>query len=113
MSDSYFMIWIVIYLAIIVLMVAAMWVLFEKAGQPGWGAIIPIYNMVLLLNVAGRPIWWIILYFIPIVSFIVWLVVCYDVAKNFGHGILLTIGLIFLPFIFFPVLAFGSSEYNP
>ena len=57
-----------------------------KAGKPGWGAIIPFYNIYLIVKVAGRPGWWLILYFIPIVNIIIWLIVCIDVARNFGHG---------------------------
>ena len=57
-----------IYVAIIVLMIAGMWKVFIKAGKPGWGAIIPIYNLIILLQIVGRPLWWIILFLIPIVN---------------------------------------------
>ena len=53
-----------------VVMIAAMWKVFTKAGKPGWASIIPIYNMVVLLDIAGKPVWWIILFFIPIVNLI-------------------------------------------
>lgn len=55
----------IIYLAIIVLMIASMWKVFTKAGKPGWAAIVPIYNIIVLLQIVGRPTWWIILFLIP------------------------------------------------
>ncbi len=102
----------VVYLAIIVLVIAGFWKTFAKAGEPGWAAIIPIFNTYIMLKIAGRPWWWLILLIIPIVSIIVWIIACIDIAKSFGHGVLFGIGLCFLPFIFFPVLGFGSSQYQ-
>jgi hypothetical protein len=103
----------IVYLAILVLWIAGMWKVFEKAGEPGWAAIVPIYNMVVLLKIVGRPIWWIILLLIPFVSFIIWIVLCFDVAKRFAKGAGMAIGLAILPFIFFPVLAWGDAKYTP
>lgn len=101
-----------IYLAIIVLVIAGMWKTFAKAGEPGWGCIIPIYNTYLLCKIAGRPWWWLILMFIPIVSIIIAIIVMVDIAKSFGRGVGFAIGLIFLSPIFFCILGFGSSEYQ-
>jgi hypothetical protein len=102
-----------VYLALLVLVIAGMWKMFEKAGQPGWGAIVPIYNLYLLLKIAGRPGWWLILMFIPCVGFIIMIVVCLDVAKNFGKDSIYGLGLAFLGFIFFPLLGFGNAVYRP
>ena len=102
----------IIWLAIVVV-IAGLWQTFSKAGKPGWGAIIPIYNVVLLLEIAGRPIWWIILFLIPFVNFVVAIVVAIDVAKNFGKGVGFGLGLAFLGFIFYPILGFGSARYQP
>jgi hypothetical protein len=99
-------------IAFIVLMVAAMWKMFSKAGQPGWAAIIPIFNTYVLCKVAGRPGWWLILLLIPFVNLIIWIILCIDIAKNFGKGAGFGIGLILLPFIFFPILGFGSAQYQ-
>jgi uncharacterized membrane protein YhaH (DUF805 family) len=102
----------VVYLALLVLIFAAMWRTFSKAGQPGWAAIIPIYNVIVLLRIVGRPWWWLLLMFIPIVSLIILIIVYNDLSKAFGHGVGFTLGLIFLPFIFLPILGFGGSQYQ-
>jgi hypothetical protein len=102
-----------IWLALVIVVIAGMWQTFVKAGKPGWGAIIPIYNVILLLEIAGRPIWWIFLLLIPIVNFVIAVVVSLDVAKNFGKDALFGLGLAFLGFIFYPILGFGSARYQP
>jgi hypothetical protein len=101
----------IVYLAIVVLYVAATWVIFSKAGKPGWAAIIPIYSIIVLLQVVGRPVWWIILFLIPIVNIVFAIITLNDLSKSFGHGVGYTLGLTFLGIIFFPVLAFGGSQY--
>ncbi len=98
-------------LAIAVLVIAGLWRVFQKAGQPGWAAIIPIYNYIVLLRVAGKPWWWFILLLIPIVNIVIFCIVMYNVAVNFGKGMGFTIGLILLSFIFIPILGFGSAQY--
>jgi uncharacterized protein DUF5684 len=103
---------IIISLAIAILMIAAMWKVFSKAGQPGWAVIIPIYNIYIMCKVAGRPGWWVLLMFIPFVNFIIAIILNIDIAKNFGKGVGFGIGLIILPFIFYPILGFGSAQYQ-
>jgi hypothetical protein len=98
------------YLAVIVLMIAGMWKVFTKAGKPGWAAIIPIYNIIVALEIAGKPLWWVILMLIPGVNFIVWLFVCLAIAARFGKGTGFGIGMWLLPFIFWPMLGFGDSR---
>jgi len=104
--------WVLI-IAIIILQIAAWWKMFEKAGQPGWAAIIPIYNMYVLCKVAGKPGWWVILLLIPLVNIIAIFLVSLGVARNFGKGALFAVGLFFLGFIFYPILGFGSAQYQP
>lgn len=106
------MVGILIYLAVIVLIVAGCWKMFSKAGKPGWAAIIPIYNMVVLLEIVGKPIWWILLFFIPLVNFIVAILVYVELAKVFGKGVGFAIGLLLLSPIFIPILGFGSAQYQ-
>jgi len=100
-----------IALVICVFMVAAMWRVFTKAGQPGWGCLIPFYNVYLMLKIAGKPGWWLVFFFIPVINLVVQIVMTIDIAKNFGRGGWFAAGLFFLPIIFFPVLAFGESVY--
>jgi len=102
-----------IELAILVVIIAGVWKTFAKAGKPGWGCLIPIYNLVLLLQIAGRPIWWIVLFFVPIVNLVISIIVSIDVAKNFSKGPGFGLGLAFLGFIFYPILGFGSAQYRP
>lgn len=87
------------------------WKVFEKAGQPGWGALVPVYNLFLLLRIAQRPAWWLVLYAIPFVSVIPLVLVPLDVARHFGKSRLFGAGLIFLGFVFYPILGFGSAQY--
>jgi hypothetical protein len=101
-----------IYLAFMVLMVASLWKIYDKAGEPGWAAIVPIYNVVVLLKIVGRPIWWLLLLMIPFVNFIIAILVMIDLAKSFGQGAGYGLGLVFLPFIFSPMLAFGDASYR-
>jgi len=103
---------IVIYLALIILYVAAYWRLFAKAGEPGWGAIVPIYNLYLYCKIAGRPEWWLILFFIPLVNFVFALILAMDIAKAFSKSSGFGIGLWLLSFIFVPILGFGQAVYT-
>jgi len=103
---------IIIYLAVIVLEIAGMWKIFVKAGHPGWAAIIPLYNTYILLKTVGRPGWWLILFFIPLVNIIMWIVVANDLSKSFGKSTGFTVGLVLLGIIFIPILGFGSAAYR-
>jgi hypothetical protein len=100
-----------IQLALVVLVIAGFWTTFAKAGKPGWAAIVPFYNVIVLLEIAGRPLWWIILWLIPCVNIVILFIVAIDVAKSFGKDAAYGIGLALLPFIFYPLLGFGDARY--
>jgi len=102
----------IIWLVCVVVLIVAMWKVFTKAGKPGWAALIPIYNIIVLLEIAGKPLWWIILFLIPLVNFIAWILVSIAVAEKFGKGTGFGLGLAFLPFIFLLVLGLGSAQYH-
>jgi len=104
-----------VQLAIIVLMVVALWKVFLKAAQPGWAAIVPFYNWYIILKIASKPGWWLILLFIPLVNLVIIIITYLKLAENFGKGAGFAVGLFFLPFIFFPILAFSDAQYavNP
>ena len=102
---------IVIYLAVVVFMIASMWTIYSKAGKPGWAAIVPIYNLIILLEIVGKPWWWIFLMLIPIVNFIMLIIVYHNLSLSFGKSGGFTVGLILLGFVFLPILAFGDAKY--
>jgi hypothetical protein len=95
-----------------VVMIAAMWKIFTKAGKPGWASIIPIYNVIVLLDIAGKPVWWFILFLIPIVNFVMLILTYVALADKFGKGGGFAVGLIFLGIVFFPILGFGGAQYR-
>jgi hypothetical protein len=100
-----------ILLAFVVLQVAALWRIFTKAGEPGWTSLIPVYNAYVLLKIAGRPGWWLLLYFVPFVNVVIAIIAVHELSKSFGHGGEFTLGLLFLPLLFYPLLGFGSDRY--
>lgn len=85
---------------------------FTKAGKPGWAAFVPIYNLVVLLEVVGRPLWWFVLFLIPGVNVVALVIVMNDLSKSFGHDVGFTIGLILLGVVFTWILWLGSSTYR-
>jgi Family of unknown function (DUF5684) len=93
-----------------ILWIVALWKIFSKAGQPGWAAIIPIYNLFVWCKIVGRPAWWLLLWLICFPIFHI--ILSIDLAKSFGKGVGFGIGLIFLPFIFAVILGFGSAQYQ-
>jgi hypothetical protein len=102
---------IIFIIALAIFQIAAMWKVFEKAGQPGWAAIIPIYNIYIMTKVGGKPGYWTLLCLIPLVNlvFIIWL---YNmISKSFGKDEGFTVGLVLLGIIFWPILGFGSAKY--
>jgi len=100
-----------IVFALVVTAIAGMWKTFTKAGQPGWGVLIPIFNAYLLTQIARKPGWWVLLLFIPFVNLVVTAIVSVGVAENFGKSTGFGLGLFFLPLIFYPVLGFGEAAY--
>ena len=94
-----------------VFIIAAMWRVFEKAGQPGWAAIIPIYNIYIMTKVGGKPGYWTLLCLIPIINIVFMIWIYNMVSKSFGKDEGFTAGLVLLGFIFWPILGFGSAKY--
>ncbi len=94
------------------LLFAAPWCLvFVKAGKRWWVALLPVVNLLVVMRIAQRPVWWVLLLFVPLLGIAVWTVVCLDVAERFGHGVPVTIGLVFLPFVFATWLGLGPDPY--
>lgn len=103
MMIPFFIIWLIT--------VIGLWKVFTKAGKPGWAAIIPIYNAIVLIEITGKPIWWIVFLFLPCVNFVFGIWILNLLSKSFGQSEGFTVGLILLPMIFFPVLGFGNYQY--
>ena len=103
---------IVLWLTVALVSLAGIWRTYQKANQPGWAALIPIYNLVVLLRIVGRPLWWIVLMLIPLVNIVVLIIVAIDLAKAFGKSGAFAAGLIFLGPIFYCILGFGSARYR-
>src|SRR5437763_3858366 len=107
------MVALILYAAVLLLVIAGMWKVFTKAGEPGWAAIVPIYNIIVMLKIAGKPAWWFLLMLIPFVNLVVAVILCIALAKNFGKGGGFAAGLVLLAPVFIPILGFGSAKYSP
>ena len=95
-----------------VLVVVGLWKVYTKAEQPGWAAIIPIYNIYVLTKIIGRPWWWLLLLFIPIVNLIISIIMAVDLAQSFGKSAAYGVLLLWLfSIIGYLVLGFGDAEY--
>jgi ABC-type sulfate transport system permease subunit len=107
-----FGVFMIVFFVLIAFIIASTWKVFRKAGQPGWASIIPVYNVVVMLHIVKKPIWWVVLMFVPFVNIVVGIMVIHNLSKAFGKGVGFTIGMIFLPFIFLPILGFGKATYQ-
>ena len=96
----------------LMLLVVPTWRIYVKAGEPGWASIVPLFSQYTLCSVVGRPVWWLIFLLIPYVNFVFWLIVAMDLARVFSRSKAFGIGLWLLPFVFLPILGYGSAEYT-
>lgn len=103
---------LIIYFAIVILMIISVWRIFIKANEPGWACIIPIYNVIVLLRVVDKPWWWLFLLMIPLVNIVIAIIVMVALAESFDKGGMFAVGLVLLPFVFYPILAFGDAEHG-
>jgi Family of unknown function (DUF5684) len=112
-SSSADVVVIVVLLAIVlgVVELAGLWKVFTKAQERGWAVLIPFYNYWCVLRIVGRPGWWLLLYFIPIVNIVIGIVVLWDLVKSFEKSAGWFVGLLLLPFVFYPMIGFGDSRY--
>jgi hypothetical protein len=111
MYQSMAAIYSVVWLGIVVVLIAAYWRIFAKAGRPGWASLVPIYNVVTLLHITGRSGWWTLGMFVPLLNIFVVLRLVFELAGAFGRGLGFGFGLLLLSPIFVPVLGFGESRY--
>ncbi len=107
---------LIVELVLLVILIVSMWMIFQKAGKPGWAAIIPIYNVIVLFEIVGLQWYWIFIFlvmFIPVIGGLVLLAfgfyLAYLLAKSFGKDVGFAVGLFLLSFIFYPILAFNKE----
>ncbi len=107
-----FGIYIIFLVAIAVFLIIARWKIYVKAGKPGWAVLIPIYNTLVMLEIVGKPWWWLLLMLIPVINiiFAIWMINL--LSKSFGKTEGFTVGLILLSIVFYPILGFGSAKYE-
>lgn len=103
---------VVFILAINIIMIASYWKIYTKAGKPGWACLVPIYNLIVLLEIVGKPVWWILLLLIPCVNIIILIMLVFELARVFGKDGGFAVGMLLLGIIFYPILAFGSATYQ-
>ncbi|WP_298439272.1 DUF5684 domain-containing protein [Geobacter sp.] len=95
-----------------VVLVASFWKVYEKAGEAGWKSLVPFYNIFVLVKIAGKPWWWFLLLFVPLVNVAIGILLHLALAARFGKGPLFGLGLALFGFVFFPILAFDRSVYR-
>jgi hypothetical protein len=110
-QDAPPLIFFIIVIGLLIFLMASLWIIYTKAGKPGWAAIVPIYNIIVLLEITGRPWWWIFMFFIPIANIVFQIMTYNSLSRSFGKDEGFTVGLVLLGFVFFPILAFGDARY--
>lgn len=103
---------LLLYVAIFIFYIVTMWKIFTKAGKPGWAVLIPIYNVIVFFQIAGKPWWWIFLMLVPVLNIVIYIMAVISIARYFNKGIGFSIGLLLLPIFFWPILSFANNTYN-
>ncbi|MEI7594582.1 MAG: DUF5684 domain-containing protein [Bacteroidota bacterium] len=94
-----------------VLLFSSWWQIYTKANKKGWAILLPIYNVLIMCSIAKKPWWWIFLLMIPGVNIVLYIIILYNISKNFSKNHFFTAGMVLLPFVFIPILAFGNAIY--
>jgi hypothetical protein len=103
---------LVLLLVVVFLCIVPMWKIYTKAEQPGWAVLVPIYNIIVLLQIVRKPLWWIVMFIIPVANLVFLIMTYHELSKAFGKDIGTTLGLLFLPIIFVPILGYGDAKYQ-
>jgi hypothetical protein len=102
----------VLAVAIAIVSIISLWMIFQKAGKPGWASIVPFYNLWVLKDITGRPTWWFFVSFIPYVGSIFVLIMYYFLGRSFGKSTSYSVGVALLSVVFLPMLAFSNDRYQ-
>ncbi len=100
---------LILSMVLSILMIVSLWKIFKKAGKPGWASIIPIYNIYIMCEIAEKEWWYVLLYCVPFANIYAMIVLYNGMAKRFGKSGGFVAGMILLPVVFFPMLAFGKD----
>lgn len=111
-SDIAEVVVLVFQLLLFLSQVVGMWVVFTKADEAGWKVLIPVYNLYIMLKIGNNAWWWLLLLIVPFVNLYAAYKIHAGIARAFGKGVGFALGLTFLGFLFFPVLAFGDYQYR-
>ena len=103
---------LILYVILLIILLMGIWKMFEKGGIPGILGLSPVVNLFYLPILAGKPMWWGLLYFIPLVNVVIAILILIGIAERFGRGTGTALGLVFLTPIFFCILGYGSAEYS-
>ncbi len=99
----------ILSMALSILMIVSLWKIFKKAGKPGWASIVPIYNIYIMCEIAEKEWWYVLLSCVPFANIYAMIVLYNGMAKRFGKSGGFVAGMILLPVVFFPMLAFGKD----
>jgi hypothetical protein len=102
----------IIPVLVTLLIIVSLWITIGKAGRPGVSQIVPIWNIIEIIRISGKPLWWIFLFLIPVVNIVIAIMIYNAISQAFGKGPGFTVGMIFLPFVFWPILAFSDAKYK-
>lgn len=102
-------VFVLIVMALSIVSIVSMWKLFTKAGKPGWASIVPIYKYIVELEIIGQPLWWIVMFFIPVANIVIAIMMTLDLVKSFGKDTTFGVLTIFFPIIMLPILAFSKD----
>src|SRR6266496_2405011 len=105
------MLYFVVIATVVILSAVGMWKAFTKAGKPGWAAIVPIYNTIVMCEIAGAPLWWVIMLFVPLANIVFMVMLTYYFVKSYGKDTGFAVLTIFFPAIMYPVLGFSKAHY--
>ena len=103
---------IILWIVITVILIVANWKIFTKAGKPGWAILIPVYNIIVMMQIIKKPLWWVIMLFIPIVNVVFCILIIYNMVLIFGQPGWHIVLALFLGIIYYPYLAFSKAEYQ-
>lgn len=104
---------IVFFIFLLLVWAIATYITFNKANEAGWKAFVPVLNIVVLLKIIGRPVWWTILFFVPIINVIVGVSAILDLYKTLGRRKWYDqlLGILIAPFYLLYVSLNKKTEY--